>query len=63
MIRGWDRNLIVSSEPATLAGGATFAAHWFPEPQPYSNQPVWLGFPHRAEQCPLAGSPFSSPGC
>ena len=32
-------------------------------PNQISNQPVGLGFPHRAEQYRPRGSPFSSPGC
>ena len=31
-----------------MARGATLTARWFHEPQPISNQPVGLGFPHRA---------------
>ena len=30
------------------ARGASLAARWLHEPQPISNQPVGLGFPHRA---------------
>ena len=48
LIRGWDLNLPVSSTTSTLAGGATLAARRLHEPQPISNQPVLLGFPHRA---------------
>ena len=63
LIRGWDLNLPVSVVTSTLAGEATLATRWLHEPQPISNQPVWLGFPHRARQYRPGGSPFSTPGC
>ena len=47
LIRGWDLNFPVGGATSTLAGGATLAARWLHEPQPISNQPVGLGFPHR----------------
>ena len=46
-----------------MARGATLAARWLHEPQPISNQPVGLGFPHRAGRYRPCGSPFSSPHC
>ena len=46
LIRAWDLNLPVSGATSTMAGGATLAARWLHEPQPISNQPVWLGFPY-----------------
>ena len=33
------------------------------DPQPISDQPVGLGFPHRAKSFRPGGSLFSSPGC
>ena len=33
---------------STLARGATLTARWLHEPQPISNRPVELGFPHAA---------------
>ena len=50
LIRGWDLNLPVSGATSALAGEATLNARWLHDPQSISNQPVWLGFPHRAEQ-------------
>ena len=35
---------------------------WLNEPQPISNQPMGLGFPHRAGQYRPGGSPFFVPG-
>ena len=62
LIRGWDLNLPVSGPTSTLAGGATLAARWH-APQPISNHPVGLGFPHLAGRCRPEGSAFSSPDC
>ena len=45
-----------------LLRGATLAARWLRELQPISNQPVGLGFTHRAVRNRPGGSPFSSPG-
>ena len=42
---------------------ATLVAHWLHEPQPISDQPVWLGFPHHVGRHRPGGSAFSSPGC
>ena len=47
----------------TSTKGVTLAARWLHEPQPISNQPVGLGFPHPARRYRPGGSPFSSPGC
>ena len=33
------------------------------DPQPISDRPVGLGFPHRAGRCRPGGTPFSSPAC
>ena len=62
LIRGWDLYIPVSGATSTLDGGATLAARWLHEPQPISNQPVGLGFPHRAGRY-RPGSAFSCPGC
>ena len=48
---------------SALAQGATLAARWLHEPQPISNHPVGLGFPHPAGRYRPGGSAFSSPGC
>ena len=50
LIRGWD---------PIVPGGANL----FLEPQPISDWPMGLGFPHRAGRFRPGGSPFSSPGC
>ena len=42
---------------------ATLAARWLHEPQPISNHPVRLGFPHRAERYRPGGSALSSLIC
>ena len=48
LVRGWELILPGCGGTSTLARGATFAVGWLHEPQPISNQPVGLGFPHRA---------------
>ena len=45
LFRGWDR---------ILSG-----CRWLHEPQPISNQPVRLGFPHRVDRYRPGGPPFS----
>ena len=47
-IRGRDYNHPGCGENSTLARGATLAMRSFFDPQPKSNQPVRLGFPHHA---------------
>ena len=61
LIRRWALNLPVSGATSALAGEATLAARWLHEPQPISNQPVWLGFPHRAGHYRPGGFRFSNP--
>ena len=61
--RGWERILSGCGGTSALARDATLAARWLNEPQPISNQPVGLGFPHRAGRYRRGGSAFSSPGC
>ena len=63
LIRRWDLTLPVSGTTSTLVGGATLATRWLQQPQPISNQPVGLGFPHRAERYRPGGSALLSPGC
>ena len=63
LIRRWDLILPGCGATSTLARGAALAARWLHEPQPIGNQPVGLGFPHRAGRYRPVGSPFSSPGC
>ena len=47
MIRGW--------------GHIIPGWRWLYQLRPISNQPVGLGFPHRARRCQPGGPPFSSP--
>ena len=63
MTRGRELILPGYGRTAALSGGATLAAYWLHAPQPISNQPVWLGFPHFAGRHRPGGSVFSSPGC
>ena len=49
LFRGWNRTLPV--------------CRWLHEPQPISNKPVALGFPHRAGRYRPGGPPFSSSVC
>ena len=55
LVRGWDHILPVC--------GGTSTKTVIHEPQSISDQPIGLGFPHRAEQYRTGGSPFSSPCC
>ena len=48
LLRGYDTILPGCGVTSTLARGATLAARWLREPQPTSNRPVGLGFPHLA---------------
>ena len=48
---------------STLPRRATLDARWLHEPQPISNPPVGLGFPHRAGRYRPVGSPLSPAGC
>ena len=63
LIRGWELILPGCDGASGLARGATLAARWLHEPQPISNQPMWLGFPHRAGLYRPGRSLFSSSGC
>ena len=60
LIRGWDLILPGRSETSVFARGATLAARWVRGLQSTSNQPVGLGFPHRARRYRPGRSPFSS---
>ena len=46
-----------------MSRGATLAARWLHEPQPVSNYPVGLGFPHLAGRCRPGGYAFTSLDC
>ena len=46
--RGWEVILPGCGGTLALARGVTLAARWLHEPQPISNQPAGLGFPHFA---------------
>ena len=48
LIRGWDYILPGCGGTWTLSRGGTLDARRLHEPQSKSNQPVGLGFPHRA---------------
>ena len=48
LIREWAIILPGCDRTAALARGAILAARWLQEPQPISNHPVGLGFPHPA---------------
>ena len=48
LIRGWELILPGCGETSSLVRGATLAARWLHGPQPISNHPVGLGFPHIA---------------
>ena len=63
LIRGWELILPGCGGTSALARGATLAARWLHEPQPISNHPVGLGFPHPSERYRPGGSAFASPGC
>ena len=61
LIRGWELILPGCGGTSALARGATLAARWLHEPQPISNHPVGLGFPHPAGRYRPGGFAFSSP--
>ena len=61
--RGWELILPGCGGTSALARGATLAARWLHEPQPISNHPVGLGFPHLAGRYWPGGFAVSSPGC
>ena len=63
LIRGWELILPGCGGTAALARGSTLAARWLHEPQPISDHPVGLGFPHPAGRYRPGESAFSSPGC
>ena len=63
LTRGWELILPGCGGTLALARGATLAARWLHEPQPISNHPVGLRFPHPAGRYRPGGSAFSSPGC
>ena len=63
IIRGWEPILPGCGGTSALSRGATLAARWLDGPQPISNHPVGLGFPHPARRYRPGGSAFSSLGC
>ena len=63
LTRGWDIIISGCGGTSALARGATLAARWIHEPQPISNHPVGLGFPHPAGRYRPGGSEFTFPGC
>ena len=60
LTRGWELILPGCSGTSALSRGGTLAARWLHDPQPISNQPEWLGVPHRGGQYQLGGSQLSS---
>ena len=63
MIRDWGLILPGRDATSTSALQDTPAARWLDDPQPTSNQPVGLGFPHRAKRYRPGRFSFSSPAC
>ena len=63
LIRGWELILLGCGGTSTLSREETLAERWIHEPQPISNQPLRLGFPHHAERYRRGNPAFSSPGC
>ena len=61
LTRGREIILPGCGRTSVLSRGTTLAACWLHEPQPISNQPVELGFPHLAGRHRPVGSAFSSP--
>ena len=58
IFRGWDLVLLGFGGTLTLARGVNLASRYVHEPQPISNHPVELGFPHRVGWYRSVGSPF-----
>ena len=48
LICGWHPILPGQGGTSTLSRRVPVATRWLCEPQPISNQPMWVGFPHRA---------------
>ena len=63
LTRGWELILPGCGGTSAFTRGATLAARWLHEPQPISDHPVGLGFPHPAGRYRTEGSAFTSPGC
>ena len=63
LTQGWELDLPGCGGTSALARGATLAPRWLHEPQPISDRPVGLGFPHPAGRYRPGGYAFSSPGC
>ena len=63
LIRGWEIILPGCGGTSALARGVTLIARWLHEPQPISNHPVGLEFPHRAGRYRPGRSLFPSAGC
>ena len=62
LTRGWELILPGCGGTPAQARGATLAARWLHEPQPISNHPVGLGFPHPAGRYRPEKSAFTSAG-
>ena len=63
LIRAWESTFPGCGGTSTLPREATLAARWLHEPQPISNQPVVLVFPHLAGRYRPRGYAISSPRC
>ena len=61
--RGWELTLFRCGGTAALARDVILATRWLQKPQPISNRPVELGFPHPAGRYRPGGSTFTTPGC
>ena len=62
LTRGWELILPGGDGTSALARGAPLATRWLHDPQPISNHPVGLGFPHPAGRCQPGEFSFTSPG-
>ena len=63
LIRGWGPILAGCGGTSALARRETLAARWLHEPQPISNHPVGLGYPHPAGRYRPGEYVFSLPVC
>ena len=64
LTRGWELILPGGDGTSALARGAPLATRWLHDPQPISNHPVGLGFPHHAGRYrPVDDLCFRPPGC
>ena len=62
LTRGWKLILSGCGGTSAFAQGATLAARWLHEPEPFSNHPVGRGFPHPTGRYRPRGSALIVPG-